>query len=74
MNMRAAEAIVRSAPKPMKILPISEVWSQVLSLLLASAAGHHGRCGGGHGRSAEAMAIGAAGGLPSWSARSTSLS
>ena len=25
MNMRAAEAIVSSAPKPMKILPISEV-------------------------------------------------
>ena len=28
MNMRAAEAIVSSAPKPMKIFPISEVWSQ----------------------------------------------
>ena len=25
MNMRAAEAIVSSAPKPMKIFPISEV-------------------------------------------------
>lgn len=25
MNMRAAEASVRRAPKPMKILPISEV-------------------------------------------------
>ena len=36
MNMRAAEAIVSSAPKAMKILPISEVWSQVeLSLLAA---------------------------------------
>ena len=35
MNMRAAEAIVSSAPKPMKIFPISEVLSQVLSLLLA---------------------------------------
>jgi hypothetical protein len=29
MNMRAAEAMVSSAPKPMKIFPISEVWSQV---------------------------------------------
>ena len=29
MNMRAAEAIVSKAPKAMKILPISEVWSQV---------------------------------------------
>jgi hypothetical protein len=29
MNIRAAEASVRRAPKPMKILPISEVWSQV---------------------------------------------
>jgi len=29
MNMRAAEAIVKSAPKPIKILPIREVWSQV---------------------------------------------
>ena len=28
MNMRAAEATVSSAPKAMKILPISEVWSQ----------------------------------------------
>ena len=38
MNMRAAEAIVSSAPKPMKIFPISEVWSQVeLSSLLAVA-------------------------------------
>ena len=29
MNMRAADAIVSSAPKAMNILPISEVWSQV---------------------------------------------
>ena len=38
MNMRAAEAMVSSAPKPMKIFPIREVWSQVeLSWLLAIA-------------------------------------
>ena len=37
MNMRAAEAIVSSAPKPMKIFPISEVWSQVELSLLATA-------------------------------------
>ena len=38
MNMRAAEAIVSSAPKPMKIFPISEVWSQVeFALLLAAS-------------------------------------
>ena len=30
MNMRAAEAIVSSAPNAMKIFPISEVWSQVV--------------------------------------------
>jgi len=30
MNIRAAEAIVSSAPKPMKIFPISEVWSQAV--------------------------------------------
>ena len=39
MNIRAAEAIVNSAPKAMKIFPISEVSSQVeLSLLTAAAA------------------------------------
>src|ERR1700709_1558659 len=53
MNMRAAEAIVSSAPKPMKIFPIREVWSQVeLSLLLLAAAGAAG-CGAA-GTSAEA--------------------
>ena len=70
--MRAAEAIVSSAPKPMKILPISEVWSQALSLLLAAAAARALRRS--RGRLGEAMAIGAAGALPSCSARSTSLS
>ena len=38
MNMRAAEAIVSSAPKPMNIFPTREVRSQVepsLLLLLA---------------------------------------
>src|ERR1019366_1836614 len=66
MNMRAAEAMVSSAPKPMKIFPIREVWSQVeLSLLLAAKTG-------ATGTSAEAIARVA--GLPSRSARSTSLS
>ena len=51
MNMRAAEAIVSSAPKPMKIFPISEVWSQVeLSLLLARAGDGRGGAAGGIGR------------------------
>ena len=52
MNMRAAEAIVSSAPKPMKILPISEVWSQaeLLVALAAAAGGASARrgLGGGH--------------------------
>lgn len=66
MNMRTAEAIVSSAPKPMKIFPISEVWSQVASLLLTMA---------GAGRaSAEASARVGADGLLSCNARSTSLS
>ena len=50
MNIRAAEAIVNSAPKPMKIFPISEVWSQVeVSLLFdtTGAAGVAGRRIGG---------------------------
>ena len=39
MNIRAAEAIVSSAPKAMKIFPISEVSSQVeVSLAAAFAA------------------------------------
>ena len=60
MNMRAAEAIVSSAPKPMKIFPISEVWSQVeLSLLLALPATRARRRAAGG--SAEAMRDGAAG-------------
>src|ERR1700681_4050415 len=64
MNMRAAEAIVSSAPKPIKIFPIREVWSQVeLSLLLAAVTGAAGGGGGpGVGRAV------------SCSARSTSLS
>jgi hypothetical protein len=69
MNIRAAEAIVSSAPKPMKIFPIKEVWSQVepsLPLLLAIT--------GAAGVSAEAIAKVVVGGLPSCSARSTSLS
>src|ERR1019366_2580110 len=67
MNMRAAEAIVSSAPKPMMIFPIREVWSQIeLSLLLAIT--------GATGASAEAIARVVAGGLPWCSARSTSLS
>ena len=49
MNMRAAEAIVSSAPKPMKIFPISEVWSQVELSLLAAARTRRGAVlGRGH--------------------------
>ena len=73
MNMRAAEAIVSSAPKPMKILPISEVLSQVPLLLLAALPAITGAAEAAGG-SAAAMASGAAGGLASCSARSTSLS
>ena len=67
MNMRAAEAIVSSAPKPMKIFPISEVWSQIeLSFVIVDAA-----TGAGGGLAV----VGAAGAeLPSCSERSTSLS
>ena len=70
MNMRAAEAIVSSAPKPMKIFPIREVWSQAeLSLLLAATAR---RSRPGY-RQGAAVGVLAGGGL-SRSARSTSLS
>ena len=44
--MRAAEASVRSAPKPMKIFPISELCSQTeLSLLLEAITGNGRGCG-----------------------------
>ena len=73
MNMRAAEAIVSNAPKPMNIFPTREVRSQVepsLLLLLAITG-----AAGAVGRSAEAVARGGAGGGLAWcSARSTSLS
>lgn len=39
MNMRASEAIVSKAPKAMKILPISEVWSQVEDSLPDASSG-----------------------------------
>ena len=68
MNMRAAEAIVSSAPKPMKIFPISEVWSQAEGSVFA--AGATAAAGG----SAEAIASVPAGGALSRSERSTSLS
>ena len=42
MNMRAAEAIVSNAPKPMKIFPIREVWSQVELSWLVSITGAAG--------------------------------
>ena len=46
MNMRAADAMVSRAPKPMKIFPISEVWSQVeLSLLASVGEGDAARTG-----------------------------
>ena len=48
--MRAAEAIVSSAPKPMKIFPIREVWSQVELSLLAGGDGRGGRLGRGYRR------------------------
>src|SRR5216683_4498652 len=71
MNMRAAEAIVSSAPKLMKIFPIREVWSQVeLSVLLAAVTG----VAGAAGASAAAIARVGAGRAVSCSARSTSLS
>ena len=71
MNMRAAEAIVSNAPKPMKIFPISEVSSEVeLSSLLAATSG-----AGVAGASAAAIVMtGAGGGALSCSVRSTSLS
>src|SRR5436190_50257 len=37
-NIRAAEAIVSSAPKPMKIFPMMEVWSQAELVALVPAA------------------------------------
>ena len=50
MNMRAAEAMVSSAPKPMKIFPISEVWSQAEGSVFGSRDdGRRGRwLGRGH--------------------------
>src|SRR5258708_38414659 len=71
MNMRAGEAIVSSAPKPMNILPIREVWSQVvLSLLLAITGAAGG--GGAAGASAEEGIAGArAGWRAACHARST---
>ena len=48
MNMRAAEASVSKVPKPIKILPISEVLSQVeLAVLPALAATTTGGLAGG---------------------------
>ena len=67
--MRAAEAIVSSAPKPMKIFPIREVWSQIeLSFVIVDAA-----AGAGGGL---AVVVAACAGveLPSCSERSASLS
>src|SRR6267378_4673628 len=63
ISMRAADAIVSSAPKPMKIFPISEAWSQPeLSSPLAADV------------SAMATARVGAGGALAGSVRSTSLS
>jgi len=60
MNMRAAEATVSSAPKPMKIFPIREVWSQAELSVLFAATGLAGTgAGGGTGASAAAGAAGA---------------
>src|ERR1700742_2800069 len=40
MNMRAAEAIVSSAPNPMKTFPIREVWPQTdVSPVIVAAGG-----------------------------------
>ena len=68
MNIRAAEAIVSSAPKPMKIFPIKEVSSQGEFALLLAITGAVAATGG----SAEAIA--AVAGAVSCRARSTSLS
>jgi hypothetical protein len=72
MNMRAAEAMVSSAPKPMKILPIREVWSKVELPVLAVAITGAGCGAAAAGGSAEAVT--GAGVVFSCSARSTSLS
>ena len=66
MNMRAAEAIVSSAPKPMNIFPISEVWSQIeLSPVIVDAV-----IGAGDGLVGTVAGVE----LPSCRERSTSLS
>ena len=39
MNIRAAEAIVSTVPKPIKTLPISDVSFQIECSLLAAVAG-----------------------------------
>ena len=66
MNMRAAEAIVSSAPKPIKIFPISEVSSHTECSPLAAITGAE--------RAAGASGVAAGGGALSRSARSESLS
>ena len=73
MNIRAADAIVSSAPKPMKIFPIRDVWSQVeLSLVIVTAAVAGGvLAGAAVGLAASVPAVV---GLPSCSVLSTSLS
>jgi hypothetical protein len=65
-NIRAAEAIVSSAPKPMKIFPMMEVWSQAEVLALVS--------GASDAIGEAALATVAAGAGLSCRARSTSLS
>ena len=57
MNIRAAEAIVSSAPKPMKIFPIKEVSSQAEVELLLAITGAVAATGA----SAEAIAVVAGG-------------
>ena len=68
MNMRAADAIVSSAPKPMKIFPIRDVWSKVELSPVNVAAGAVDELAGGE------LDVGAGAELLSCRERSTSLS
>ena len=74
INIRAADAIVSNAPKPMKIFPISEVWSQVeVSWLVVAIFRGAGRLFGARRPRPSFLGL-PAGSLLSASARSTSLS
>ena len=69
MNMRAAEASVSSVPTPMKIFPISELWSQAELCWLLAITGAGRGCA-----SVAAITAFCAGALSCCRARSMSLS